>query len=79
MTLQDMLRDDDDAKNDAEDDDDDDDGYEAMTVKMLNQIAKEKGLTGCSRLRKDDLIERLRSRCAIDQAVGSDTSYRAID
>eukprot|EP00972_Heterocapsa_arctica_P018348 2709854-Heterocapsa_arctica.AAC.1 len=50
-----------------------------MTVKTLNQIAKEKGLTGCSRLRKELLIERLRSRSAIDQAVGPDTSYRAID
>eukprot|EP00972_Heterocapsa_arctica_P000961 134413-Heterocapsa_arctica.AAC.1 len=50
--------------NDDDDDDDDavDDGYETMTVKTLNQVAKTKGLTGYSRLRKDALIELLRRK-----------------
>eukprot|EP00972_Heterocapsa_arctica_P002580 377626-Heterocapsa_arctica.AAC.1 len=71
MTLQDMLRDDADAEDDNDDDNDDDaevddeddaevdDGYEEMTVKTLRQLAKGKGLTGYSRLRRDDLIELL--------------------
>ena len=34
--------------------------YETMTVVQLREIAKERGLTGCSSLNKADLIQLLK-------------------
>ena len=35
--------------------------YEQMTVPMLKNLARERGLRGYSRLRKAELIQRLRA------------------
>ena len=45
--------------------------YEQMTVPMLKNLARERGLRGCSRLGKAELIQRLRASRAqiLDQGI----------
>ena len=48
--------------------------YEQMTVPMLKNLARERGLRGYSRLRKAELIQRLRASRA--QILDQDTDVR---
>eukprot|EP00972_Heterocapsa_arctica_P007300 1064850-Heterocapsa_arctica.AAC.1 len=58
---------------DDEEEEEEDDGYDEMTVKMLCELAKTKGLTGYTRLKKLDLITLLKHKKTVDVPVGSDT------
>ena len=48
--------------------------YEQMTVPILKNLARERGLRGCSRLKKAELIQRLRA--PRDQILDQDIDAR---